>query len=71
MDNSRFFQEKAERCRLMRALTTNPEIREQLRLWVHELEDLAESGAADGSRSARRRRSAATAPIQLSSSAPA
>ena len=47
MDNDRNFREKAERCRLMRALATNPEVREQLRLWAREFENLAESVEAE------------------------
>jgi hypothetical protein len=41
--NARYFQEKAERCRLMSALATKPEIKRQLRLWAREFEDLADT----------------------------
>lgn len=42
MGNARYFQEKAERCRLMSALATNPEIKRQLILWAEEFEDIAD-----------------------------
>jgi hypothetical protein len=37
-----YYRQKAERCRLMSALGTIPEVKEQLRLWAHEFDDLAE-----------------------------
>ena len=42
MDSS-YYREKAERCRLLRALAIVPEVREQLRLWELEFEDIADS----------------------------
>jgi hypothetical protein len=41
MDSAYYFREKAARCRLLLAVATNPEVREQLRLWVWEFEDRA------------------------------
>ena len=43
MDSANYFREKAARCRLLLALATNPEVKEQLRLWVWEFEDRADS----------------------------
>jgi hypothetical protein len=40
---SGYYKEKAQRCRLMLAVAMVPEIREQLRLWAHEFDDLAEA----------------------------
>ena len=40
---SSYYNEKAERCRLMLAVAVVPEIREQLRLWAYEFDDLAEA----------------------------
>lgn len=48
-----YLQDKAERCRLMMALATNAEVKEQLRLWSDEFEDIA---AAAERRRARRQR---------------
>jgi hypothetical protein len=42
MDGS-YYRDKAERCRLMSAIALVPEVKEQLRLWAHEFEDLAET----------------------------
>jgi len=42
MDGS-YHREKAERCRLMMAMAVVPDIKEQLRLWAHEFDDLAEA----------------------------
>ena len=38
-----YYREKAERCRLLFAIAMVPEIKEQLRLWTHEFDDLADA----------------------------
>jgi hypothetical protein len=52
MDSAYYFREKAARCRLLLAVATNPEVREQLRLWVWEFEDRADSAERRGQRRA-------------------
>ncbi|HZU90844.1 MAG TPA: hypothetical protein VE993_16460 [Stellaceae bacterium] len=47
MTNARYFHEKAERCRLLSVISTNPEIKRQLRVWAREFDDLADSVAAE------------------------
>lgn len=42
MDSS-YYREKSERCRLLRATTGVPEVKEQLGVWVHDFDDLAEA----------------------------
>ena len=53
MDSAYYFREKAARCRLLLAVATNPEVREQLRLWVWEFEDRADSAERRGQRRQR------------------
>jgi|HubBroStandDraft_6_1064221.scaffolds.fasta_scaffold267509_1 hypothetical protein len=55
MDSAYYFREKAARCRLLLAVATNPEVREQLRLWVWEFEDRADSAERRGQRRQRMR----------------
>jgi len=38
-----YYREKAERCRLLSAIATVPEVKEQLRLWTYEFDDLADA----------------------------
>ena len=38
-----YYREKAERCRLLSAIAAVSEVKEQLRLWTHEFDDLAEA----------------------------
>ena len=52
MDGS-YYRQKAERCRLMLAIAPVQDIKEQLRLWAHEFDDLAE--AADRKHERRQR----------------
>jgi hypothetical protein len=51
--NGSYYREKAELCRLMVAMAAVPEIKEQLRLWAFEFDDLAE--AADRKHERRQR----------------
>ena len=62
MDSAYYFREKAARCRLLLAVATNPEVREQLRLWVWEFEDRADSAERRGH--ARRVAAVTPAPIR-------
>ena len=51
--NSGYYREKAERCRLMLAVAVVPEVKEQLRLWADEFDQLAEAGERQKRRSDR------------------
>ena len=42
-----YFREKALRCRLLLTTALKPEVRQQLRLWVQEFEDLADANEAE------------------------
>ena len=43
MDDSYYYRQKAERCRALLEVAVVPEIREQLRLWEREFDDIAEA----------------------------
>ena len=51
--NGSYYREKADRCRLRAAIATVPEVKNQLRLWAHELDEIAE--AADKGNQLRQR----------------
>jgi len=51
--NGSYYREKADRCRLRAAITTVPDIKNQLRLWAHEFDEIAE--AADKRNQLRQR----------------
>jgi len=51
--NGSYYREKADRCRLRAAIATVPEVKNQLRLWAHELDEIAE--AADKRNQLRQR----------------
>ena len=51
--NGSYYREKADRCRLRAAIATIPEVKNQLRLWAHEFDEIAE--AADKRNQSRRR----------------
>jgi hypothetical protein len=55
MDSAYYFREKAARCRLLLAVATKPEVKEQLRLWESEFEDRADSVQRRGQRRQRMR----------------
>jgi hypothetical protein len=40
--DGRYYRERAERCLLLSAIAIRPEIKDQLRLWAHDFDDLAE-----------------------------
>jgi len=41
--NGSYYREKADRCRLRAAIATIPEVKNQLRLWAHEFDEIAEA----------------------------
>lgn len=41
-----YFREKARRCRSLRTTALRPEVKQQLRLWADEYEDLADAAEA-------------------------
>jgi hypothetical protein len=50
-----YYRERADRCRLMLALSGQPETKEQLRLWEREFDEIAERlEAADADQGTRR-----------------
>ena len=41
--NGSYYREKADRCRLRSAIATAPEVKDQLRLWAYEFDEIAEA----------------------------
>ena len=41
--DSRYYRQQAERCRLTLALAVVPEIKQQLRLWEREFDEMADA----------------------------
>lgn len=41
--DAQYFRERAERCRLLVITALKPEVKQQLRLWAREFDDLADT----------------------------